>query len=193
MGWKQGRTAIGSVARSTVAGANAREQAPAVLSLTFGGGFLLTGAVLYTLSTLTTLGKILLFWGAGWLARDSGASILSRAKRSSGSLTKSKRHSSNGRSKTRATTERPSESESGSAGSTDEDDVKTQILEFVDENGGWMRQKWIATEIDRSKATVSKHVSQLANEEELVKVSRGRENIIFRADAVPEHVSLDEN
>lgn len=63
-----------------------------------------------------------------------------------------------------------------------------QVQRMLEVEGGKMKQTAIVTATDWSKAKVSRLLSSMADEDEIVKVSLGRENLIFLEGATPEIV-----
>lgn len=66
---------------------------------------------------------------------------------------------------------------------TDED----RIQQLLDESGGRLRQSEIVSETDWSKSKVSRLLSRMEDDDQITKITVGRENLITRRGDEPEH------
>ncbi|MFB6304629.1 MAG: helix-turn-helix transcriptional regulator, partial [Haloferacaceae archaeon] len=60
-----------------------------------------------------------------------------------------------------------------------------RVLRVLDDHGGRMRQSDVVDETDWSKAKVSRVLSRMEEEGEVVKIDVGRENVVARPEEVP--------
>lgn len=142
------------------------------------------GVVFYVVFSFVVLAKMLILGGLGWIARDTSMAIFSRFGTDTASRDVEQPESTPA--DAIATPSSPTPEQSGMTSA----DVKERIVALLDANDGQLRQKQLVEQLDRSKATVSKHLSDLADSGEVVKSPRGRENIVYRPDAVPDQVRV---
>lgn len=64
---------------------------------------------------------------------------------------------------------------------------EARVFKLLDQHDGQLRQSAVVEETGWSKSKVSRVLSRMADEGDIEKINIGRENIVTRPDAVPEH------
>lgn len=163
---------------SGTAGFTITERDYPVWSVLLGSGGFLAGVPLSANPTTASVGILLVFGSLGWLTRD----VMQVFSQDSVSVDPDSAQFR----EPNSTPDDHSCSSDRATPPTVEPTVEEQLLALVDEHDGRVPQKRLVDGVDRSKGTVSRYLSRLEENGEIVKVTCGRENLIFRPDDVPD-------